>query len=855
LGPYEILDLIGAGGMGEVWKARDTRLGRTVAIKVSKQQFSERFEQEARAVGALNHPHICQLYDVGPDYLVMEFVEGTPLKGPLPVAKAVEYAGQILGALNAAHRNGITHRDLKPANILVTKQGIKLLDFGLAKRTGVLQDDSTVTEALTHQGQILGTLQYMSPEQLQGEDADARSDLFSFGCVLYEIISGERPFAGNSGASVIAAIMEHDPKPLSVNPQLDRVIGTCLAKDPDQRFQNAVDLKRALTWALEERPVSKSMRFAWWAAALVIFAAGLAVFTVTNWHSPPAEDVAVRLELNPPEGGRFVFGQNSGGIALSPDGKTLAFVAQVSTGTHLWVRPLDGGSARPLPGTDDAQYPFWSPDSKSIAFFTLDRLMRTDVAGGTPMVICDVNNGRGGAWGSDDRILFAPAERALFSVSALGGGTTPFTSLDSGESETAHYWPNLLPDRHLLFWIRSANLDNIGIHVAPLANPTAGSRILRSETGAIYSPPARPGGAAHLLWLRGSTLVAQELDVTSHRLKGDPRALANGVGRIGNLGRINVSASGTGVLAYGASSGTGQLQWFDRKGNRVASLWDPAEIYSFRLSPDDRRVAVSTLSSSGKGDVWLIEGGRGIATRFTSLPGFNTDAVWSPDARTIIFGSGAPRNIYRKDVSGDTAPHRITTSGNPQWVADWTSDGRFLMYVELAPETGRDIWILALTPDGRVQEGTSPTPYARTPFAEHSPRFCPERNPRWIAYESNETGRSEVYLERFPVPGAKRRISTAGGRFPQWGGDIRELFYLAPTNKLMAVTLNFRGDSVEPSTPREMFALPPADTILSPYEVSQDNQRFLVHAGLSQGAPPLTVIVNWPALLKKEPSQ
>jgi len=339
LGPYEILDLIGAGGMGEVWKACDTRLGRTVAIKVSKQQFSDRFAREARAVASLNHPHICQLYDVGPAYLVMEFIEGTPLKGPLPIAKAVEYAGQILGALDAAHRNGITHRDLKPANILVTKQGIKLLDFGLAKRTGVLQDDSTVTEALTHQGQILGTLQYMSPEQLQGKDADARGDLFSFGCVLYEIISGERPFDGHSGASVIAAIMEHDPTPLSINPQLDRVIGTCLAKDPDQRFQNAVDLKRALTWALEERPVSKPMRFAWGAAALVIFAAGLAVLTVTNWRSPPAEDIAVRLELNPPEGGRFVFGQNSGGIALSPDGKTLAFVAQVSTGTHLWVAP------------------------------------------------------------------------------------------------------------------------------------------------------------------------------------------------------------------------------------------------------------------------------------------------------------------------------------------------------------------------------------------------------------------------------------------------------------------------------------------------------------------------------------
>jgi predicted Ser/Thr protein kinase len=387
LGAYEILSQLGSGGAGEVWKARDTRLDRVIAIKVSKQEFSERFEREARAVAALNHPHICQLYDVGPNYLVMEYIEGTPLHGPLPLEKAAEYANQILDALDAAHQKGITHRDLKPENILVTTQGIKLLDFGLAKQGGPLKEtDVTRTQALTGEGQIVGTLQYMSPEQLQGKEADARSDLFSFGCVLYEMLTGRRPFEGANAATVIAAILDKEPAPLPDSPALERAVRTCLNKDPGQRFQTALETKRALAWALAQ-PAAVSARAGslWWFA----LAAALAVGAIAGWagshfRQPAAEGRSLRFDLDPPLHGRFTIGAGSGGLALSPDGRAATYVATAEGKNGLWVRALDGGSAQLLAGTEGAYSPFWSPDSKSIGFFAEGKLRRVDLAGGVP---------------------------------------------------------------------------------------------------------------------------------------------------------------------------------------------------------------------------------------------------------------------------------------------------------------------------------------------------------------------------------------------------------------------------------------------------------------------------------------
>ena len=577
LGPYETLEAIGAGGMGEVWKARDTRLDRIVAIKISKQQFSERFEREARAVAALNHPHICQLYDVGPDYLVMEFVDGTPLKGPMPIDKAVEYAGQILEALDAAHRKGITHRDLKPANILVTKQGIKLLDFGLAKQTAPLKEDgATLTQALTSQGEIVGTLQYMAPEQLQGKETDARSDLFSFGCVLYEMLTGKRAFEGGSAASVIAAILEREPAPLTAAPPLDRVVRRALAEDPDQRFQTARDLKAALTWALEQPPPAagvKTGRRWWWIAAAALVAIGaLDGWSIAHFRQPPADERVFRLQIDPPEGGRFVFGNFVGGIALSPDGRTAAFVATANGKTGLWVRPLDGTTARLIPGTQGAAYPFWSPDSKSVGFLGAGKLQRVDLAGGAPLTICSTTPARGGAWSSDGQIIFGTSASGLFQVPASGGTPAPLTTLDASRGERAHRWPQMLPGGRFLYEVQSDKPEYKGVYAASLAKPGERVWLLATDTSAVYAPGA--GGKGYLLWLRGTTLFAQEFEPGPLKLGGEPHPTADPVAKIAILGEAHVAASANGVLLYSGSNLSSQLTWLDRAGRPLGVVGD-----------------------------------------------------------------------------------------------------------------------------------------------------------------------------------------------------------------------------------------------------------------------------------------
>src|SRR5215472_4208301 len=529
LGPYQILAQIGAGGMGQVYKATDTRLGRVVAVKVSSEKFSDRFEHEARAVAALNHPKICQHYDVGPNYLVMEFVEGETLRGPLPLERAMDYAGQILDALDAAHRKGITHRDLKPANILLTKSGVKLLDFGLAKRKAPLSE-TDVTRALTEQGQIVGTLQYMSPEQLQGKEADARSDLFSFGCVLYEMLTGKQAFAGQSAASVIAAILERDPAPLNMAPPLERVVKRCMAKDPDQRVQNALDLKLALTWAMEQPIAAKADRRTWIAAA----AAGLLLGAAGAWQlsrrNPAADNNVIRFQIQPPEGGRFVPpGAFGGGLAVSPDGRTIAFVANVDGAISLWVQTLDATHARLLPGTRGATSPFWSPDGKSIAFFSVGKLRAFDLVHGTVSNVCDVpGTFMGGAWSEDGRIVFGSLERGnLFQVVSSGGTPSPFTTVDRAHGEVTHRWPKMLPGGRFLYSSRLAESENETIYAAPLRDPAARLSVVssvRSLSGASY---VRDDEKEYLLWMRDAALVAQRFDSKRLQLTGGNFSLAD----------------------------------------------------------------------------------------------------------------------------------------------------------------------------------------------------------------------------------------------------------------------------------------------------------------------------------------
>jgi hypothetical protein len=764
----------------------------------------------------------------------MELVEGTPLKGPLSAEKAVEYGSQILDALDAAHRKGFTHRDLKPANILVTKQGIKLLDFGLAKQSTPLNEtDPTVTE----KGQIVGTLRYMAPEQLQGKEADTRSDLFSFGCVLYEMLSGKRAFEGTSAASVIAAVLEREPAPLDLHPPLARVIRTCLAKDPDQRFQTALDLKRNLAWAMEQPAAApKLKRWYWLAIAAAIVLAAFAGWAMSRARPVPAEAPLVRFALYPPEGGQF----DSGSLAASPDGRTLAFVATAQGKRGLWIRPLNGTTSRLLPGTDGASLPFWSPDSRSIAYFASSRLWRADVAGGAPLAICDSAFGGGGSWGADGAIVFSAAHGSGLRRVAPGGSPVPLTVLDTPHGEMFHRWPQFLSGGRLLYWVYSASEQNSGVYASTLNHPEQRIRLIAGLSQAVYA-------SGHLLWLRGSTLMAQRFNADRLQLSGEPQPVADPVGASFMSGLMTLAAS-DGVLFYSSSGATSRLTWFDRKGKALGTLGEPDVYFPFRLSPDGLRVAV--CRRSGTDDLSMVEVGRNVWNRFVFTRGFNDSPVWSPDSRTVVLVGGT-HNLYRKDASGAGTEQRITESGSPQWPMDWSRDNRWLLYEEQAPDTQGDLWVLPVTPEGMPEAGAKPRPYLRTSFNEDAGRFSPEPNPRWVAYQSDETGRYEVYLEAFPEPRGKIRVSIAGGRFPAWGPGGRELYYLAPDNKLMAVNLKLGADSAEPSAPRELFTVPSDDTPYSPYDVASDGQRFLVRATTETGSQPLQVILNWPALLKK----
>jgi eukaryotic-like serine/threonine-protein kinase len=837
LGPYRIEGLLGSGGMGRVYRARDTRLGRTVALKISKEEFGKRFEQEARVVAALNHPHICQLYDVGPNYLVMELVEGAPLEGPLALAKAVEYAGQILDALDTAHRGGVVHRDLKPANILITKKGVKLLDFGLAKQTPAQTAyDATITRGLTGAGMILGTLQYMSPEQLQSKPADVRSDLFSFGCVLYEMLTGKRAFEGENPATVIAAILEREPAPLEISPPLDRVVMRCLAKDPDHRFQTAIDLKAALIWAVEQQQVAKPPR-RWWmaAAALVLGVAG--GWVVFHLRSTVRDERVIHFQIPPPKGAQFA----PVSFSVSPDGRYVTYIAFVEGRRQLWLHALDGSVERLLAdkGTP-LMYPFWSPDSKSIGWAADSKLWRVDLTGGAPVVICEQDPSRQATWTPDGRILFGSL-RGVMQVAASGGSPTLLTTVNRSLGEVEHGRPELLPNGRFLYRVVSSKAANDGIFIASLSSPEQRVRLMAAEQQARFAPT--PDGKNYLLMQVDQRLVAQEFDVDKLRLIGEPRTIAE----IGLAGTpiLPAEVSRGGILLYSKNirAKPTQLILFDRRGRSVATLSESG--YDFRFSPDGRRVVLARREGGGRANIWMLDAERPMVSRFTSSSGISESPIWSPDGKTVVFSNNG---LFRKDVSGSADQQRVTEMGRLREPSDWSRDGRFILFSESSLETNQDLWVLPVTPEGMPMEGEQPRPYLHSPFNEESGRFSPEPNPHWVAYQSDETGQYEIFIASFPEPRRRLQITSGGGTFPQWGADGRELFYISADNKLMAVELKFGRENIEPSTPHELFPL--NAFFRSIYAVAPDGKRILANQ-IHFDLPSLEVIVNWPTLLKK----
>jgi Tol biopolymer transport system component len=631
------------------------------------------------------------------------------------------------------------------------------------------------------------------------------------------------------------------------------VLQRCLAKDPEDRWQSARDLKAALGWAAEmpHAPIRPKSTRRWWPAAVMAVVLGaVGGWSLEHFRPPVFDDRILRFSINLPEGGQFILGTNRGGIAISPDGRTAAFVAKITGQSGLWVQPLDGTTARLIPGTESAAYPFWSPDGKALAFFaeTGAKLERVDLSGGGVLAICDMPAlARGGTW-IQDQIIFGAVGSGLFRVSAAGGTPSPLTNLDTSRGEYSHGWPQMLPHDRVLYWVQSSHTEESGVYVSQLSKPGERMRLLTTTGNALYVPGA--GDRDYLLWLRGTTLVAQNLDPGTLKFSGELYALAEPVTSATVTGHLNAAVSSTGLLLYSGSSTLSQFTWMDRTGKRLGAIGGTGEYTSFRLSPNGRRAAAALNGVSGS-DLWILELERGVATRFTSHPG-SLFPIWSPDGGTILFQNGAA-SMSRKEASGVGADQSISQSSNLRGPLDWSRDGRFVLYFEITPGTNRDLWILPVTPGGKPTSETAARPYLRTPFSEWHGRFSPEPSPKWVAYQSNESGRYEVYIDSFPDPRHKIRVSTEGGQYPQWGPGARELFYVSPDYKLMSVSLKLGTDSVEPSAPHELFPLPAIDDGLSsPYDVASDGQRFLVRATPEQQAPQaLNVIVNWPALVKK----
>jgi len=889
LGPYEIVAPLGAGGMGEVYRARDTRLDREVAIKLLRAEVAgdaervKRFENEARAVASLSHPNILALYDVGSHegrpYLVTELLEGQTLAerievGGLTVTKSVELATQIANGLAAAHERGIVHRDLKPGNVFVTRDGvIKILDFGLARLTqseGAASDwRAAPTETgLTGAGSILGTVGYMAPEQVRGQAADHRSDIFSLGCVLYEMVSGVRAFQRDSSVETMNAILKEEPPELTTVDQkvpagLARVVKHCLEKQPAERFQSARDLAfnlNAVSTASGEVPASvpspsvmphstRRERLAWGVAALAVV--GIAVlFAVDHLRRPPAAEL-MQFAVTGPTGGTLV--NDVTAAAISPDGRRLVFTVMDASGTiRLWVRQLASLAAQPLGGTEGATLPFWSPDSGFVAFFADGKLRKVPVGGGPPEVICDAPDGRGGSWSRHGIIVFARLSAGpLLKVSADGGEPVEIAKPDPAQDDTGLRFPSFLPDGvHFLYTSLPRKQHGFDVYLGALNS---------KETVRVGSAGSAPidGGRGNLLFALGDRLVAQRFDVSRGQLVGQPLPLAEAPPPALFDGGAVVSASTNGVLAHPSSPPATELVWLDRTGRRIGRIPLPPGTYSNpSLSPGSRWAVVTKYNSSTSCDLWLVDLQRGVTSRLTfdgrvaGGMGLSTPVVWSPDSTRVCYSydrSGV-YDLYQALASGAGAPEPLVQSNAVfKYPAAWSPDGRYLVYAQLDEATQYDLWLLPLQGD------RTPVQYLRTPFIEDTAAISPDG--RWLAYASDETGRREIYVRSFPEPGEKYRVSTSGGVYVQWSSDGRELLFASLSQYFSGVGPVYVVDvettpTFRAGTPRVLFT-PPLDVLgLAP---AADLSRFLAMVpaeGAAQAS--VTITLNWQAALARQ---